>query len=53
MIKNAQFYFLSRPRRFGKSLLISTLEEYSKGIKSFLKTYGYTRQIIIGKSILL
>ena len=25
------YYFLSRPRRFGKSLLISTLEQYFKG----------------------
>lgn len=27
-------YFLSRPRRFGKSLLISTLEAYSKERKN-------------------
>ena len=26
-----QIYFLSRPRRFGKSLLISTLESYFLG----------------------
>lgn len=26
-----QVYFLSRPRRFGKSLLLSTLEAYFKG----------------------
>jgi len=37
MIKNAQFYFLSRPRRFGKSLLISTLEEIFKGNKELFK----------------
>lgn len=30
-------YFLSRPRRFGKSLLLSTLEAYFCGRKSFLK----------------
>ena len=29
--------FLSRPRRFGKSLLISTLEEYFKGSKELFK----------------
>lgn len=26
-----RYYFLSRPRRFGKSLLISTLEAYFQG----------------------
>ena len=28
-----KYYFLSRPRRFGKSLLISTLEAYFQGKK--------------------
>ena len=28
-----KYYFLSRPRRFGKSLLISTMEAYFKGRK--------------------
>lgn len=28
MIKNRTFVFLSRPRRFGKSLLINTLQQY-------------------------
>jgi hypothetical protein len=28
---SARNFFLSRPRRFGKSLLISTIEEYFKG----------------------
>ena len=28
---DAQYYFLSRPRRFGKSLLVSTLEAYFLG----------------------
>jgi len=31
MINTGEVYFLSRPRRFGKSLLISTLEELFKG----------------------
>jgi hypothetical protein len=30
-------YFLSRPRRFGKSLLISTMEELFKGNKDLFK----------------
>ena len=31
MVKTGRYYFLSRPRRFGKSLLISTLEAYFQG----------------------
>ena len=31
MVKTGSYYFLSRPRRFGKSLLISTLEAYFQG----------------------
>ena len=31
------YYFLSRPRRFGKSLLISTMEAYFKGRKELFK----------------
>ena len=33
MVKTGRYYFLSRPRRFGKSLLISTLEAYFLGKK--------------------
>lgn len=31
LVKTGQYYFLSRPRRFGKSLMISTLEAYFQG----------------------
>ncbi|MCM1177802.1 MAG: ATP-binding protein [Bacteroidales bacterium] len=31
MVKEGKYYFLSRPRRFGKSLLLSTLEAYFLG----------------------
>ena len=31
MIENGKYYFLSRPRRFGKSLTVSTLEAMFKG----------------------
>ena len=31
------YYFLSRPRRFGKSLLLSTMEAYFKGQKELFK----------------
>ena len=33
MVQNASCYFLSRPRRFGKSLLLSTFDAYFKGKK--------------------
>ena len=33
MVKTGSYYFLSRPRRFGKSLLVSTLEAYFLGKK--------------------
>ena len=34
LISNGSVYFLSRPRRFGKSLLLSTIKELFKGNKS-------------------
>lgn len=39
-------YFLSRPRRFGKSLLVSTLEAYFQGKKELFEgsPFGVTRQ---------
>ena len=37
LVKNGNIYLLSRPRRFGKSLLISTLECYFKGRKELFK----------------
>ena len=33
LISTGKYYFLSRPRRFGKSLLVSTMEAYFKGKK--------------------
>lgn len=33
LVKTGKYYFLSRPRRFGKSLLVSTLESYFRGQK--------------------
>ena len=33
LVKEGSIYFLSRPRRFGKSLLVSTLEHYFMGHK--------------------
>ncbi len=37
LVKKGKIYFLSRPRRFGKSLLVSTLECYFKGRKELFK----------------
>ncbi|MDR0714234.1 MAG: AAA family ATPase [Bacteroidales bacterium] len=37
MITSGRIYFLSRPRRFGKSLLVSTLEEIFKGNKALFE----------------
>lgn len=37
LVKGGQFYFLSRPRRFGKSLLISMMECYFKGERNLFK----------------
>ena len=33
MVTTGKYYFLSRPRRFGKSLLLSTIESYYSGRK--------------------
>ena len=37
LVKTGSYYFLSRPRRFGKSLLVSTLEAYFQGKKELFK----------------
>ena len=37
MIADGRIYFLSRPRRFGKSLLVSTLKELFQGNKNLFK----------------
>ena len=37
LAKTGKYYFLSRPRRFGKSLLISTLDAYFSGMKDLFK----------------
>lgn len=34
---DGKFLFLSRPRRFGKSLLVSTLQSYFEGRKELFK----------------
>jgi len=37
LIKEGSYYFLSRPRRFGKSLLVSTLSAYFSGKRELFK----------------
>jgi len=37
LVSIGKYYFLSRPRRFGKSLLVSTMEAYFKGQKELFK----------------
>lgn len=38
MVSEGKYYFLSRPRRFGKSLMVSTLEAYFSGQKELLSS---------------
>ena len=37
IVRTGGYYFLSRPRRFGKSLLVSTMEAYFQGKKELFK----------------
>ena len=44
LVTNGKIYFLSRPRRFGKSLLVSTLKCYFEGKKELFKGLSH-RQV--------
>ncbi len=37
LVKNGRYYFLSRPRRFGKSLLLDTIKELFEGKKDLFE----------------
>ena len=37
MVKSGSYFFLSRPRRFGKSLLVNTLKAYFEGRKELFQ----------------
>lgn len=37
LIDSGSYYFLSRPRKFGKSLLVDTISELLKGSKEYFK----------------
>lgn len=43
LVKNGRIYFLSRPRRFGKSLLLSTLKAYFEGKKELFRGLAMER----------
>ena len=43
MASEGQYYFLSRPRRFGKSLLLSTMEAYFRGEKRLFSDLALAR----------
>ena len=43
LVKEGKIYFLSRPRRFGKSLLLSTLKNYFLGRKELFKGLAIDR----------
>jgi hypothetical protein len=46
LISNGKYYFLSRPRRFGKSLLLSTIRYLFQGHKDLFKgLYIYSYNI--------
>ena len=41
---SGKYFFLSRPRRFGKSLLISTFQSYFEGKKDLFKGLAIEKQ---------
>lgn len=43
LVKSGSYYFLSRPRRFGKSVLLSTLEAYFQGKQKLFKGLAMER----------
>ena len=51
LVKGGKIYFLSRPRRFGKSLLVSTLRNVIfRGGKNYLKGLPLTSWKPIGRN---
>jgi hypothetical protein len=58
LITSGKYYFLARPRRFGKSLLVSTIEEIFKGNRELFKDlwigqsdYSWTQHPVISLSL--
>ena len=52
MMNLCKYIFLSRPRRFGKSLLVSTLQAYFEGRKNCSRGFTSTVWRRSGRSIL-
>ena len=54
LVTEGKYYFLSRPRRFGKSLLLSTLKAYFKGQKDLFTGLAMpSKQAILKHSFIL
>lgn len=49
---SGKYFFLSRPRRFGKSLLVSTFESYFEGKKELFKGLAIEKLEKIGRNTL-
>ena len=43
LVSKGGYYFLSRPRRFGKSLLVSTMEAYFEGKRELFEGLAMDR----------
>ena len=43
LVKSGKYYFLSRPRRFGKSLMLSTLRYYFEGRRELFEGLAMSR----------
>lgn len=43
LVQSGKYYFLSRPRRFGKSLLLSTIQAYFEGKKELFRGLAVER----------
>ena len=52
MIHLSKYIFLSRPRRFGKSLLVSTLQAYFEGRKDCSRAFSSKQWRRSGRNIL-
>lgn len=49
---SGKYFFLSRPRRFGKSLLVSTMQSYFEGEKELFKGLAIENWRRSGRNIL-
>lgn len=43
LVSTGKYYFLSRPRRFGKSLLLTTMQAYFEGRRELFKGLAIDR----------